>query len=151
MIKQNLEYVGRLSPEQIYNNIKWIFNRMGENVQLILVLGSEIPFIGNILPAYEDRDVFNKELNTLIRNFALNNNRIHIIDVNNYISGQESFVDNINHFKREVYFKMSGDLVKIVNESGGAGLKDLSEFEANLKKIRRKVRRVFKKKENQKS
>lgn len=144
MIKTNLKFIGRLSPREIYENVRTIFERMSSRAHLILVLGSETPFKGNQQPAYNDRDLFHRELNTLIRNFANHNERIGIIDVNNYITGQESFVDNINHFKREIYYKMSADLVEIINSSGGNGLRELTEFGALKKKVTRKLRRIMK-------
>lgn len=115
-IKRNYKFLGRLSPEEVLSNLKKIFENLSMDTILILNLGSEIPFLNNTQEAYKGREVYNKELNMLVRRWAEDNTRVRIIDTNDYLHNQKSFTNNINHFSKEVYYKISSKLIEIINE-----------------------------------
>ena len=64
-LEQNLIFKGRLSPEEVCENVKQIKRNLANTTHLILILGSEIPYLGNKQEAYRDRHEYNKELNEL--------------------------------------------------------------------------------------
>lgn len=117
--KNSFEYIGRLSPKEVFENLKFIFSKMHEDAHLILCLGSEtnpenVDYRNH--ESYIDRHIYHKELNVLVRKWVLENNRIHFIDVNDYITSQNDFLDTINHMKKNIYYEMSKDFIKIANE-----------------------------------
>lgn len=115
---ERFEYLGRISQEAIIENLNIIFSHIQPRAHLILVIGSETEYLQNTKDAYADRHIYNRQLNKLVRDWAKSKSeRVHLIDVNNYIDGQESFTNNINHFVRIVYYKMSNDVVRIINEN----------------------------------
>ena len=100
-----------------------IKRNLANTTHLILILGSEIPYLGNKQEAYRDRHEYNKELNSLILDFVEQEDNVSAINVTNYINDQEDFTNNINHFKREIYYKMSMDIVSIVDKVSGTKIK----------------------------
>ena len=66
--------------------------------------------------AYLGRHMYYKSLNVLLRDFAKAHERVHLIDFNKYIKGQSDFTDNINHYKRHVYYEAARDANKIISE-----------------------------------
>lgn len=118
VLSERFKYLGRINPEEIVENLKIIFAHIQPKAHLILVLGSEMEYKKNTKVAYANRHLYNKKLNSLVREWAKDKaGRVHLIDVNNYIDGQESFTNNINHFVRIVYYKMSNDIVRLINEN----------------------------------
>ena len=140
--KENYEFIGRLSPAEIIENIKFIFSHMDKKAHLCLVLGSTTPYLDNTSESYKNREDFNKVLNELAYELAKKENRIHLLDVNDFIEGQQSFTNNINHFERIVYFKMSQRLIEIA-KSAGLVFKNDSKFKTFIKKYTRKLGHLF--------
>lgn len=145
-VRENLDYAGRITPEQVSKNIRQIFDYMSPNSQLILILGSEIPYNNNTQLAYVEREKYNMELNSYIREFVSEEKRVHCIDVNNYIRGQESFTNNINHFSRDVYFELSKELISIIQSNSDLSMKHYSKRTAKMvsyyRRIKQKARQV---------
>ena len=101
------EYQGRLSVHQYIDNIKILLKKLPEETTLCLMLGSETPYLANTKKSYENRHIYHKELNDALRLFAKQNERVLLLDFNDFIKGQDDFTDNINHFQRRVYFEIS--------------------------------------------
>lgn len=117
--KSNFEYIGRLSPEQVFDNLKFIFSKMPTDSHLVLCLGSEtnpenVDYLNH--ESYIDRHIYHKEINSLVRKWAHDNNRVHYIDVNDYIKSQNDFLDTINHMTKNIYYEMSKDFIELAND-----------------------------------
>lgn len=144
-IKEKYEFCGRITQDKIVSNLDFIYRNISPKTHLILILGSETAYLANDKEAYEDRHDYNNVLNTQIKQWSLGKSRIKLIDVNNYIEGQNSFTNNINHFTRVIYYKMSEDIIGIINQNGAYHLhkknraavliKDL--FERGIAKVKR--------------
>ncbi len=141
-IKNDYDFIGRLTPIEIINNIKFILDHMNRKARLCLVLGSTLAYENNKSKAYEGRELFNKELNALAYELAEKENRISLLDVNEFIDGQQSFTNNINHFERIIYYKMSQKLISIANQSG-LSFKNDSKLKTFFKKYIRKLGHLF--------
>ena len=115
---------------------------LDKKTHLCLVLGSTTPYLNNNSKSYENREEFNKELNGLAYDLAKKENRVHLLDVNEFIEGQQSFTNNINHFERIVYYKMSQKLIEIA-KSAGLSFKSDSTLKTFLKKYTRKIGHLF--------
>ncbi len=139
-IKENFTFEGRLSPEKILENIKFLYEHIGKDTKLILNIGSDIPYEANNQPAYEGRHIFNAELKKLVKEFADNNNRVFLLDVSKYITGQECFTNNINHLTKPVYHALSEDLVNIINSNSDSDFKNNSPIEHLWFEFKHKVK-----------
>lgn len=105
--QEKYEFIGRLTPAEFIDNLGTIINKISPKAKICLLLGSEIPYEANKEEAYADRHLYYKEINDLLRQYAKENERIFLLDFNEYIKGQNSFTDNINHYQRSVYYEAS--------------------------------------------
>lgn len=112
----NYEFLGRNQPKDIISNLEYIRKHLNPDTILALMLGTETYYDMGDNPAYTDRHLFHKELNTKIKEWAQNKGNIELIDVNKYILGPESYYDHINHFIKPVYYELARDIVDIVNK-----------------------------------
>lgn len=58
-IKNRFEFIGRLDPKEVLDNLMKIRTMMQSETLLMLCLGSEIPYDGETTPAYENRAIYN--------------------------------------------------------------------------------------------
>lgn len=140
------EFLGICTPEETVCNFQFIRSQLSEKTLLIIMLGTEIYYEGNQLAAYQNRHIEHKQRNDAIRDWAKNYENVTCIDVNHYITGQESFYDHFNHFVPAVYYGISKDLVRIVGEWTGHTMVEKSKaylwmetVKDNLRKIKRKL------------
>ena len=122
------EYIGSLSPEEILENIKTLLREINPNAKVCLLLGSETPYEKNIQKNYDGRHSTYKKINNLIREYAKIESRILIIDLNDYIRNQSDFTNNINHFKRRIYFEAATKANEYIFQLSGSKLNQKSKF-----------------------
>lgn len=113
------EFLGRITVDDFRSNLEFIRNNLPKETLLVIMLGSETQFEQNEFAAYKDREKKHKEYNDVAREFSKNKENTTVLDVNNYISGQESFYKNINHFIPKVYYEMAQDMIKLINDWTG--------------------------------
>ena len=113
------EFLGRISVESFRNNLEFIRDNLPKETLLVIMLGSETQFEQNEFVAYKDREKKHKEYNDVARDFSKDKENTSVLDVNNYITGQESFYKNINHFIPKVYYEMAQDMIKLINDWTG--------------------------------
>lgn len=149
-IRSDYDYCGRLEPEQVMNNLRFIYDHIAPSANLVLFLGSELPYENNTQPAYRDRHLYHRSINQLIREWAAVTARVFILDANQYVKNQTDYSNNINHFTKEVYYKMTQDFLNMVNSSGQTVLysstdreKKRSRLIKNVKKIPNKLIRML--------
>lgn len=136
-------YEGRLSVNKIVENIDFIYRHLCPTASLILILGSEIPYENNTKESYNDRHEFNKELNSRIRQWSSDKNRVRLLDVNKYIESQQDFTNNINHFSRVVFYKMSMDLIDFFKEIGVNSVRQNGKLGQVWTELKRKANIFF--------
>ena len=124
----NHTFCGRLSVDEILSNFKKLLGLTSPGMKICFILGSETPFLKNDKSNYEGRHLDYAELNARMRDLASDNNRVSLIDVNEFIRGQEDFNDNINHFKRRVYYNMASRANELIAELTGSKLQQKSRF-----------------------
>lgn len=129
------KYLGPIDEKKFVDNLKKLMDKISPKAHLCLILGSEIEYEGKTTAAYINRAEKHKKFNNAIREFAFGNNRIHLVNITDYIEGQDSFTDNINHFQRKVYFQMSQKISSIIAEVAGVKFKEISPFKRYLKKL----------------
>ena len=138
------EYLGRIEPKGIVINLRKIIEHISPNAKLVLILGSETQYLKNTQKAYEDRHFYNRELNKMIREMVTEyNGRVGIIDMNNFIVGQDSFTNNINHFTSLLYYEMAQQMISLANLNTPK-LKQNSRVKYYCKNIFRKIKKFVK-------
>ncbi len=121
-------FEGSLSPDMIIENVQRLLSKLPSSTKVCYILGSETPYEKNVQPNYEGRHLVYREINKKMRAFAANNDRIRLIDVNEFIRGQEDFTNNINHFHRRVYYEIAAKANEYIGELTGIKLKQKSTF-----------------------
>ena len=117
---KNYTFIGITDADEYIKRLKFIINNVNKKAKVCLILGSEMPFLRNEQPAYQNRHLRHKEFNDKIKAFACNEPRLLLLDVNDFIKDQNDFNGNINHFTVSVYYKMAGRVIEIVNSLSGA-------------------------------
>ena len=82
------------------------------HTKLILLLGSERKYPGEVSYTYQDREKEHIKLNSMIRSWAEGKEDVVLLSFDNYLDSDKLFLDTINHFKKIVYFRMAKDLVR---------------------------------------
>ena len=140
--RQKYVFLGRIHPEEIIENLNTIYSNLNADTILILCLGSEVPFQGNIQKAYVDRHIDHQILNQMIRKWAVIHDHVYLLDVNQYIHGQEDYTNNINHYKKHVYYHMCEELIAIMNSESGQILQFATEQEKKRDAFLRKTKKI---------
>ena len=110
------EFVGTTPIDLLLRNLDYIYENAPGKPLIVLILGSEIE-----CEKYNEEfaglaEVY-REVNPIIKDYALDHDRIRIIDPTEFISSQDDFEDCINHFSRNVYYEMAGKICEYINES----------------------------------
>ena len=136
---EKYEFVGHLSPTQIVQNVEKLLGKINPQTKLCYMLGSETPFEKNTQHNYDGRHLIYKEINGLMREFAETHDRVLLIDLNDYIRGQEDFTNNINHFKRRVYYELATKANEYIGTLTGDKLRQKSKLYLYFKSFADKV------------
>lgn len=125
---KDYEFVGRNTPEQVVENLRFIRKHLSRDCTLVILLGGELHYEKNTFPAYEDRYLVHKAMNAAIRKLAQEVDGIRLLDVNKYLKDQSSFYDHYNHYIKPVYYALAKDMIDIINECTDSGLKETSRL-----------------------
>jgi FkbH-like protein len=113
------EYVPNDDGKVTEESLGIIRGRMDSDALLILLLGVESEFLGRpSRKSYENRHVVHQKHNERIRGWASRNPRVRVLPFEKYVDSNEPPSDSINHFSRQVYYKLSQDLAAIASEMG---------------------------------
>ncbi len=125
---ENYEFVGRNTPEQVVENLRYIRKNLSKDCTLVIMLGGELHYEKNTFPAYEDRYLVHQRMNAAIRKLAVQMEGIHLLDVNKYLVDQSSFYDHYNHYIKPVYYALAKDMIEIINQCTGSHLRESSRM-----------------------
>ena len=139
-LKNDYEFLGRISPEKIVENLQCIYSKINPNAKLVLNLGSEIAYKNNTQPAYYDRHLYHKEMNKLIREWKQDKQNVFLIDISKHIKSQEDYTNNINHFAKSVYHSLAQELIKII---GDDSIKIRQKQKSTIKRKAEKLARIL--------
>ena len=133
---EQYEFVGRNTPEQVVENLRYIRKHLSRKCALVIMLGGELHYEKNIFPAYEDRYLVHQKMNAAIRQFADEVEGVRLLDVNKYIVDQSSFYDHYNHYIKPVYYALAKDMIDIINECTGSNLKEANRSKMLLIRLK---------------
>ena len=125
---EKYEFLGANSPEQIVDNLLYIRQHLSDSCMLVIMLGGEMDYKKNTSSHYENRHLLHKRINTAIREAFLETAKVRLLDVNKYLVDQSSFYDHFNHYIKPVYYGLAGDMVELINEATGEGIKERSKL-----------------------
>lgn len=137
------DFLGRITVEDFKSNLDFIRNNLPKETLMIIMLGSETQFEQNEFAAYKDREKKHKEYNDVAREFSKDKNNTTVLDVNNYITGQESFYKNINHFIPKVYYEMAQDMIKLINDWTGQRVAKTSFILKIVADTKQRIRKIL--------
>lgn len=142
---QDYEFVGRNTPEQVVENLRYIRKHLPEDCTLVIMLGGELHYQKNTFPAYEDRYLVHQRMNAAIRKLAQELNGIRLLDVNKYLVDQNSFYDHYNHYIKPVYYALAKDLIEIINECTGSHIRETSRLQMLMIRIKEALAPLYNK------
>ena len=142
---EQYEFVGRNTPEQVVENLRYIREHLSKDCTLVIMLGGELHYEKNTYPAYEDRYLVHQKMNSAIRTLAQELDGIQLLDVNKYLVDQSSFYDHYNHYIKPVYYALAKDLIDIINRCTGSSIKEASRAKMFLIRLKEAVAPLYRK------
>jgi FkbH-like protein len=142
---------GPISNENLIHNLNQIRERIPLHIPIILINGVEVE---SPHPAEYDLHFRHAELNASIDQYIMKSENVFLLDMRNIVTDQNQLTNNIRHYRRSVYQKMSVELVQLLNDiydekfptdiSTTTKWKDstyeyVSPFIQLLKKLKRKI------------
>ncbi len=110
------EFVGHTPLDMLMRNLDYIYDNVPGHPIIILILGSEKDYEGEN-PEFDGLGDIYRDYNPVLTAFAEDHDRMRVINVTDFINSQEDFGDCINHFSRNVYYKIAGEICRYINES----------------------------------
>lgn len=109
------EFVGNTPIDLLLRNLDFICRNVPGNPLILLLLGSEKDYEG-YNEEFEGLAEVYREVNPVIRQFAMDHERVRLVEAGEFIHSQEDYMDCINHFSRNVYYEMAGKICGYINE-----------------------------------
>lgn len=110
------QFVGCTPLDLLMRNLDYIYDNVKGHPIIILILGSEKDYEGDNQEFDGLGDIY-RDYNPVLTAFAEDHDRMRIINVTDFINSQSDFEDCINHFSRNVYYKIAGEICRYINES----------------------------------
>lgn len=110
--KEDFDYIGPMTPEKFINNLFIIRNNISSDKIMIFLNGSEVNLEHKI---ENERCTRHKIMNDALREFISSSDNCFMVDVTKYVKTKDDVVDNIRHYKRSCYKKISDDILDILN------------------------------------
>jgi hypothetical protein len=144
-ISDEYEFLGRLTPEQIAKNLRFIYEHMKDGTQLIILLGCEREYKENILEAWNDRHNDHKKINAAVRAEFDGCENVVLFDVNDYITSDDDFSDSINHYKKRIYYLMAQKFTEMINGRAKKSIaKQTSKSKLAYQTLHQKIKKIIK-------
>jgi len=125
--KAGYTYCGRLSTDEIVANLKRMRELLDDKTVLVLMLGSEKECLANTQKAYDGRHEFNRELNGKIKETFKKNDNVDFVCFDEFVTGQEDYLDSITHFVKVVYYRASQRVIELIERYSGQKVKRRSK------------------------
>lgn len=110
---ENFEYIGREPVDMFEKNLREIAEALNKKM-LILINGSDID-VSDLIG--KDRIQRNIEMNAIVDKIVAAYDNVYLLDMRKIVVCREDTINDNRHFKRHVYYAMSQELMKILNEN----------------------------------
>jgi len=114
----NYDFIGRSEPEEYIKHLEYILSHIDKYCKICIILGSELSYHNNKEKAYIGRELEHRRYNEFLRKFATQNNRILLLDINDFIMTQSDYSNNINHYSTRIYYQMAQRIIDLINSEG---------------------------------
>jgi HAD-superfamily phosphatase, subfamily IIIC len=125
---EKYEFMGKTTTADYRERINKILNDLDKHTKLCLILGVEFPCEKNSNPFFENRHVAHAQLNREVREFAQNNPRLILLDLNQIVKNQNDFGNNINEFSSRVNYDLSKKIISIIEKSVDTKMENYSSL-----------------------
>ncbi len=137
--KENFELVP-FSSNLVINTIEKLIKMVNSNI--VFILGNE-----KYIQKGKRAVFFYPEINNYLKSLSLSNNKIKVIDVSKYIESMSDLMGpyDYDHYSPKVYYKISNELLQILN-SNGEIVKKRSKLFSFIYKAKRYLKKLINKK-----
>lgn len=118
-ISEEYEFLGRLIPEETARNLRFIYEHIQPDTQLVIMLGCEREYKDNILDAWKNRHNDHRQYNEAVRAELGGCENVTLFDINEFITSDNDFNDSINHYKKRVYYLIAERFTELINARAG--------------------------------
>jgi len=125
---EKYEFIGKTKPSDYIERLQFILSNTDESTYICLILGVEIPCEKQLEYDFKNRHLSHYELNKAIKFFSKQNKRIKLVDLNEIVTSQSDFTNNINHFSSKVYYNIALKIQDIISEATGYKSKKISRI-----------------------
>lgn len=133
---RDFEFIGEISPDKFYKNLLSLSEMFNDRVIYILT-GSEVK-LSNVKSWEFNMEARHKLLNEQLENLSLEVDNVNLIDVREFIT-ELDHADNIRHYKKHVYARISEEIVALESSNIRSNLKKEISGVANIKKYKSKI------------
>lgn len=114
---QQWTYEGQMPVEETVKNFLQIRRLLPEGTILVLLLGSETAYDNNSLPAYAEREKYNRKLNRALESSFAGSENTYLLNTTDFITSQNDFNDRITHLTKSAYYRIATEINRILEES----------------------------------
>ena len=144
-IAEEYEFLGRLTPKQTAENLRFIYEHIKPDTELVILLGCEREYKDNKLEAWVNRHNDHKEYNAAVRKEFDGCKNVTLFDVNEYMTSDDDFNDSVNHYKKRVYYLMAQKFTEMINAHANADVaKQTSKAKLAYLTLKQKIKKIVK-------
>jgi FkbH-like protein len=108
---------GQISPSEFYKNLEKIRALVKEDIPIIFINGAEVDFHNEKEIGSVDR---HKEMNKVLDKFVHNHKaNCFLLDVRKIVLSTDDIDNNLRHYTRPAYYKLSKELIKTIQYISG--------------------------------
>lgn len=143
-IAEEYEFLGRLTPLQIAENLRFIYEHIKPDTQLVIMLGCEREYKDNVLDAWKDRHNDHKKINAAVRAEFKDCKNVTLFDVNEYITSDDDFNDSINHYKKRIYYSFAKRFTEMINARARCNAaKNTSQLKLLYLTLKQRIKKII--------
>lgn len=108
--QENYTHIGQIDKDEFENNLNYILSKVEKPI--IFINGAELNIPNQEKKSYE-RHVY---LNQVLDEFINKHNNCYLLDMREIVKDKTQLIDNIRHYKRDVYETMANRLIEMIKE-----------------------------------
>ena len=145
LLHNEFTFIGAITPMEFKDNLLWLINKFSDR-QFIFLNGSEQK-LNNVAIWEKDMNIRHTEMNNILKDLDEIKN-VTLIDVNNLIINSNDHSDNIRHYRKKIYKKISDEILNLLNNFNYTKIKQNSEMKVSVnnfvKRVIHKIKRLIK-------
>lgn len=118
---EDFDHIGQISPEIFQKNLLEIRTLIPSHIPIIFINGAEVR---HGFPREVDSTNRHMVMNIALDKFVQKNDNVFLLDVRKVVDSSSRLRDNIRHYDRSSYQKISIELIRLINEHVGASISE---------------------------